>query len=414
MREISTGAARSAHAAESSRRVIRESLAAVRKQLLMEVAFVGMFDGGRRRFDYVDAEPDFCPVRPGESDPLEDSYCGWIATGRLPELIADTAQVPMTRRFAATAELPVGAHLSVPLRGSDDNILGTLCCFSRQPDPTLRERDLQVLRLFSGVISRELECVAAHEDAIGRVGLLISELLDGGGPTIATQPIVDLGDGSVYGYEALARFPDVVGWSPARWFAEAAAAGLSTALQASSVRNAISVLPDLPADATLWVNVSPSLIGDIEVHAMLTGAHASRLVVELAEHDPIDSYDDLAADLGRIRASGAKIAIDDAGSGYAGLQHILGLRPEIVKLDRALIVGIGNDPARQAMVTAMVGFGAQVGSIVVAEGIETEHELRTLQSLGVSHGQGYYLGRPQGPDERTNTTRRGTLPAPIH
>jgi EAL domain-containing protein (putative c-di-GMP-specific phosphodiesterase class I) len=393
--DVGSQALSAAQSAESSRRVIRESLAAMRRQLLMDVAFVGRFHQGRRWFDYVDADAGFRPVLPGDSDPIEDSYCGWVADGRLPELIADTAGVPETRRFPATALLPVGAHLSVPLRDVDGRAVGTLCCFSRQPDAGLRDRDLEVVRLFSEVIGRELARVAAHDEAVGHVRELVSGVLEKGGPTMAIQPIVNLGDGSVHGYEALARFPVSSPWTADRWFAEAASVGLGAALQAAAVRNAIALLPALPADASMWVNLSPDMLGDLEVDAIIADEHASRLVVELAEHDHIADYPELLCHLDRVRARGARIAVDDAGAGYASLNRIVDIRPEVLKLDRELVTDIDRDPARHAMAEALVGFAAQVGAMIVAEGIETKEQLGTLRAIGVSHGQGYLLGRPQ-------------------
>jgi EAL domain-containing protein (putative c-di-GMP-specific phosphodiesterase class I) len=86
--------------------------------------------------------------------------------------------------------------------------------------------------------------------------------------------------------------------------------------------------------------------------------------------------------------------VDDAGAGFAGLQHVLRLRPDILKLDIALTNGINRDPARRALSTALISFAAEIDAVIVAEGIETREELETLRSLGVPWGQGYHLGRP--------------------
>jgi EAL domain-containing protein (putative c-di-GMP-specific phosphodiesterase class I) len=88
------------------------------------------------------------------------------------------------------------------------------------------------------------------------------------------------------------------------------------------------------------------------------------------------------------------LAVDDAGAGYAGLRHILELRPEFVKLDISLVRNIDSDPARQAMVAGMARFAESVGCALIAEGIETENELTVLRLLQVGFGQGYFLARP--------------------
>ena len=88
------------------------------------------------------------------------------------------------------------------------------------------------------------------------------------------------------------------------------------------------------------------------------------------------------------------LAVDDAGAGYAGVHHILELRPQYVKLDISLVRNVDSDPARQAMVSGMTRFAESVGCALIAEGIETENELTALKLLKVEFGQGYYLARP--------------------
>jgi EAL domain-containing protein (putative c-di-GMP-specific phosphodiesterase class I) len=89
-----------------------------------------------------------------------------------------------------------------------------------------------------------------------------------------------------------------------------------------------------------------------------------------------------------------RIAVDDAGAGYAGLQHILSLRPDVIKLDLQLTRNVDSDPARRALSACLVKFADEIGAEVVAEGIETPAELDTLRTLGIRWGQGFYLGRP--------------------
>jgi EAL domain-containing protein (putative c-di-GMP-specific phosphodiesterase class I) len=121
------------------------------------------------------------------------------------------------------------------------------------------------------------------------------------------------------------------------------------------------------------------------------------IVLEITEHAPVESYADLTAALDLLRSQ-VRIAVDDAGAGYAGLQHILEIRPDIVKLDIALVRGVDGDPVRRALVAGMVAFAREGGCSLLAEGIETDSELSTLQTLGVALGQGYLLGRPASID----------------
>ncbi|HUZ29382.1 MAG TPA: EAL domain-containing protein, partial [Solirubrobacteraceae bacterium] len=89
-----------------------------------------------------------------------------------------------------------------------------------------------------------------------------------------------------------------------------------------------------------------------------------------------------------------RVAIDDTGSGYSSLQHLLRLRPEVVKLDTALTRGVDTDPVRRALAAALVSFTSEIGALLIAEGIETAGELAVMRQLGVPLGQGFHLARP--------------------
>lgn len=205
------------------------------------------------------------------------------------------------------------------------------------------------------------------------------------------QPLVSLADAVIVGYEALTRFAD--GTAPDLRFAEAARLGLGTELELATLRAAVQGAASLPGGAFLALNVSPSLALEAEgLGSALAGAQRD-LVIELTEHAPIDDYAALRAALARIDPP-VQVAVDDAGSGYASLRHILALRPAYVKLDMSWIRDIDADPARQALVAGLVHFAAEVGCQLIGEGIETEAERRTLSLHGVPLGQGYLFGRP--------------------
>lgn len=378
----------------SSTNIIESSLATLRRHLEMDVAFVGRVHSGRRYFEFVDAESSDCPVQPGESDPLEDTYCGRVIAGQIPQLVPDAAAIPELAQLPVTHELPVGAHMSVPLLRSSGEVLGTLCCFSYQPDLSLRERDLQMLKLFAEIVSANLESLVDADEKREATIEHIAGIIESGGPMMAMQPIVDLSSGAVRGFEALARFPAGTGWSPQEWFEQAETVGLGVALEASAVRSALEVFPHLP-DATLMsVNVSEAGLRDPGILAMLTGPEAPRLVVELTEHSRVHDYGILSGELATIRGAGARLAVDDAGSGWAGLEHILRLQPEVLKLDRVLVHDIAAHLGRQAMVEALLGFSGRMGATLIAEGVETEEDLKTLRALGVVYAQGYVVGKP--------------------
>ncbi|MBB3086808.1 EAL domain-containing protein [Geodermatophilus sabuli] len=214
--------------------------------------------------------------------------------------------------------------------------------------------------------------------------------------TLVFQPIVDLSAARVAGYEALSRFPGTAGLDV--WFAAAAECGRAAELEALAITKSLAAVPFLPGDTFLTVNVSPHLLGTEPVQeALATRPDLTRVVVELTEHTPVDDLVALRRQADELRSRGALIALDDAGSGYSGLQQMATVRPQLVKLDRALVTGIDTDPVRSAL-TEMVGeFAGRIDAWLLAEGIETTGELAASIRLGVPLGQGWVLGRP-GPD----------------
>jgi len=210
--------------------------------------------------------------------------------------------------------------------------------------------------------------------------------------TTVFQPVVRLDSGRIAGCEALTRFGGPA--SPDVWFAEAHRVGLGVQLEAAAIEPALAVLGRLPEDVYVAVNAGPELATSAALRMMLADVDARRVVVELTEQTHVDDYEVLRRALGALRSAGARVAIDDTGSGFASFAHLLKLTPDIIKLDRILTTGIDLDPARRSMAAALVGFAAETGAKVVAEGIETYSELQTVRDLGIEFGQGYFLGRP--------------------
>ena len=230
-------------------------------------------------------------------------------------------------------------------------------------------------------------------DQPGRSASRVLRVLEGKGLEMVFQPIVDLGRGDIVGYEALARFHDGPEASPEVLFAEAEGVGLGLELELATIRSALEQLGLLPASAFLSVNASPRTAASPRL-LNLIAERADRVVLEITEHTPILDYPRLSGALARLRSEGVRVAVDDAGAGFAGLNHVLQLEPDFVKLDIALIRGIDRDETRRAVASALLELATTVGSTVVAEGIEREPELRALRQLGVSLGQGFHFARP--------------------
>lgn len=379
---------------ESAPRLANDALRAIRNHLGMDVAFISEFTTTERVFRYVDAEAAACPVEVGGADPLEDSYCQRVVDGRLPELVHDAAAHPAAAELAVTAALPVGAHLSVPIRLGDGRVFGTFCCFSAAPDHSLNDRDLAVMRVFADLTAAQIDRDGGRERRQEEIRARLRGAMAGDGLSMVFQPIVDVDTGGPIGFEALARFEQTPVRGPDVWFAEAAEVGLGVDLELAAIRMALHHLPELPPHAYLAVNASPSTAISGRLDAALGDVPAHRIVLEITEHDVIEAYDDLEAALSGLRRRGVRVAVDDAGAGYASFRHILRLQPDIIKLDMALTRDIDRDRPRRALASALIAFGRDTGSVIVAEGVETAAELRTLRRLGVSAAQGYFLGRP--------------------
>lgn len=241
---------------------------------------------------------------------------------------------------------------------------------------------------FSGML---LGPQAAQRSQREELRAYIAQVIADGAFRIVFEPVVHLPSGAVIGYEALTRFTDRE--PPDRRFDAAQAVGLGSELEAACARRALADAESLPAHAWLSVNFSPTSIIDGAAAEVVRGA-TRQVIVEITEHNAIENY---AAVRHAIKGCGnVLIAVDDAGSGFASLRHILELEPDIIKLDIALVRDIDTDPARQALAAGMRHFAALTGTTLIAEGVETEAEARSIRQLGVELAQGFLFERDGG------------------
>jgi EAL domain-containing protein (putative c-di-GMP-specific phosphodiesterase class I) len=249
-------------------------------------------------------------------------------------------------------------------------------------------------------VVRELSSQLRREEIEleGRVARVerIRRFTSGRGLTVVFQPILDLRSRAMVGMEALARFDALLHRPPDEWFAEAHELELGVELEIAALREAVASIPRMPElldGPYLSVNCSHRAAMSEDV-AKLLAPHAPRVVVEITEHERVEDYALLAQALERLRSEGARIAIDDAGAGFASLRHTLQIAPDIVKVDISLTRDIDKDRAKRALASALISFADEMGMQIVAEGIETKAELETLMELGVAFGQGFYLAKP--------------------
>ncbi len=214
------------------------------------------------------------------------------------------------------------------------------------------------------------------------------------------QPVIDLHDGGVHGYEALVRGPTDAGFEmPAALFHLASTAKLSGEMLRACFRCAMESATDLPAGADLFLNVTPGLVNDPRFREALLESEEgaippSRIVIELSESVAVRNYELLERGLSDLRNAGARLAIDDVGAGYANLTHVVRLQPDYLKLDMSLVRDVHIERAKRALVRSLLVASEDIGAKVVAEGIEKDEERATVVELGVRLAQGFLWGRP--------------------
>jgi len=419
-------------------------------QLMQRVGdqLVAMIDGAdgaivglqidERRLRFVSGSGHLAP-QVGSALPMAGSLCGeTIRTGQTQ--VTDDTEADGRVHKKTTRAWNVGSAVCVPL-GRGERAIGMLAVCSERPH-AFGSADLALLSGLAEFIStaigaatdlmeitarlcsrtpRELapgeeaertnKFVASVLDPRGLELLAarerIEEVLAQGCFEIALQPIFDLRDGSIFAVEALARFQGEPYRAPDLWLADAHASGLGVELEVALMRAAVEQVAHLPPNCVLTVNAGPEALAEADIEALFDGVEASRVVMELTEHAAVEDYPRLASALEGLRAAGVRLAIDDAGAGFASLMHILRLAPDFIKLDRQLIRGLDVDPTKRSLAASLMRFAEESGATIVAEGVETAAELQALEQLGVLHAQGFYLGRPVPLREMAKTGRAG-------
>lgn len=235
------------------------------------------------------------------------------------------------------------------------------------------------------------------------------------------QPIATLDGGVVHGYEALVRARLGDREIGAGALLEAAAAHDQQAAFDARARSRaiVQAYPQLPAGTRLFINFSPTVIYDPNIcldttfrSSIDSGADIQRIVFEVTEAHAFPDLVLLRRILDRCREEGARVALDDMGSGHTSLLYLSALRPDYVKLDRGLLSGLRHGDLRVPLLAAMIHYAHELGILVIAEGIETAEELQIVRELGADLGQGYFLARPAArPGELTLTARNVLGPA---
>ncbi|HEY7135919.1 MAG TPA: EAL domain-containing protein [Acidimicrobiia bacterium] len=266
-------------------------------------------------------------------------------------------------------------------------------------DPRGAERPTGRLTMATELAAVAAGCLAPalDADAQARSRSRLTDVIAGRAFGVVLQPIVELGSRARVGLEASIRYDD--GVEARDRLHEAHRLGLAADLQLATLEAITAVSARLPADSRLAVDVSPvQLATNPDIVPLLTAIERP-LVVELSERDRVDDYGALRSAL-RALGRGVEVAVDDVGSGYATLRHVLALHPTFVKLDEAWVHDVDQDAARQALIAGLGYFATYTGCRLVGTGVRNEHEATALAGLGVTLGQGPLFGTPRAPRRR--------------
>ena len=233
----------------------------------------------------------------------------------------------------------------------------------------------------------------------------LRSILRGGTLTTHYQPIVDMEIGAIMGYEALTRGPANTRLEvPEALFSCSDSAQLSEELDGLCRTQAVRNARGVGSSVKLFVNALPEALRSpgftrdrLEVLLAEIDLEPRNLVLEITERCAIDDLEAFCVELSAIRRQGFLVAIDDVGTGYSSLHSITEIQPEFLKIDISLIKNVHQSLIKQHLVQSLLQVGARIGAQVIAEGIESEEECRTLRALGVRYGQGYYFARPAPP-----------------
>ena len=376
------------------------------RHLAVDVVYIAELRDASRQYRAAAGDPASFNIIVNGGWTIEPTYSLRLVNGEAPNLIVDAtkdegvADLPMTRDAA------IASLIGVPLRFSDGTPYGALCGLSHSRVAHLEERDVRFLEMLAESIVEDLDEQREREEL--RASIL--KLIERDDVQIAFQPIFDLASNECLGIEALARFPAPF-TRPDLTFAAAETFRLNVELERLVVSKAWSVLPLLGPTQFLALNVSPDTLVRLAHRANLReDISLAQIVVEVTEHAAVESYAAMHRELDPLRKRGLRIAVDDAGAGYASLRHVLELQPDFIKVDRSLVHGIADDHARRVAASAFLSLALDLGSTVVAEGVERTADLAAVRELGIHAAQGVLLGKPATSPARVSRWIKGETP----
>lgn len=369
---------------------IAELLRTAKQSLHLSVAFLSRLDGTTQHLEVVESSVPFL-FQEGVTQVQETSLCQAILDGDLPPVIPDLRVHPNAMALPAARFPRIRSYVSVPVHLSDGSLYGTFCAAGLSTDKGLSDRDKGLMDVLAHAASVVLEPEVLEQARRQEIEQRLGPLERAGGPRVLLQPIVDVVTGARVGAEALSRFPQEWQKAPDVVFAEAHSVDRGHELELMALQRAAGLLDRVPGYVSM--NVSPSTLLRPDLLDFLESLPLPRILLELSEHDPVDDYAALRRAVAPLRAQGMRLAIDDVGAGFSSLRHIVVTEPDVIKLDRSIVDGLATDRVLRSLVASLVDFGAGLGALVVAEGVETAEDALVLRDLSVGYGQGWFWGR---------------------
>lgn len=378
---------------------VAELLRTARSALGLTMSFLSRMDEDTQYLEVVESGVPLI-ARDGVSQRRSTSFCQLILDGELPPVIPDVRDFPTAMALPAARFPRIRSYVSVPVTLSDGTLYGTFCAAGLRSDRELQERDRALMEVLAHAAALIVEPGFVADRRRREIEARMLPLVSSGGPAIVLQPIVDLASGVRVGVEALSRFPASWDRAPDVCFADAREAGLAATLELQAVVRAVrEALEVIAPHEYVGVNLSPDVLLLPDAGLVLADLSLDRVLLELSEHDPVEDYEALNGVLAPWRAAGLRLAIDDVGSGFSSMRHIVLTRPDVIKLDRGIVDGVATDPVLTTLIGSMVAFARSIGARTVAEGVEQDADALALRGLGVDLGQGWHFGRPVPPRE---------------
>ena len=257
----------------------------------------------------------------------------------------------------------------------------------------------------------------------------LSNAIDRNELSMNYQPLVDIQDGSLWGFEALLRWhhSELGQIPPNKFIPIAEESGLIIPMTKWILEETCKQLARWQRISTerasliMSVNISgkhlgnDDLIDDVENALAVSGIHPSTLKLEITESAAMENAEHTISVLNRLKAIGVQLSIDDFGTGYSSLSYLHRLPFDTLKIDRSFVYSVGESGENSEILQTIISLAKNLKKKVIAEGIETESQLSLLQNLGCEYGQGYLLSRPQNKDaaERALYERHSWLPTPL-